>query len=68
LQTQLRRYRAFLAQNESNLTRQVIDDVVTSLRQVPVDIRFFQDGIMILHLLSDFGSRTIVVPTLGRGS
>jgi len=53
---------AYLKQGESPMTNIAIDDPDESMKTVPVDIRFFQDGVMILHLLSDYGTATSRVP------
>ncbi len=58
---------AFLKKNERPIENAKIDSVALAMQSVPFDIRFFQDGVMILHLLSDFGSRTVPVETFGRG-
>ncbi len=57
---------AFLLEGEDPITNIPIDDITTSMKEVPIDIRFFQDGVMILHLVSDFGANTIKVTTLER--
>ncbi|GEM_PF-6295360 len=59
---------AVLRQNESPQGRfNFPQTMATSMQKIPLDIRFFQDGVMILHLLTDYGSGTTPLPTLGRG-
>jgi hypothetical protein len=58
---------ALLFQGESPLARASIDPISLVMQQIPLDIRFFQDGVMILHLLSDYQSNVIRLETLGRG-
>lgn len=61
--------RAFLKVGETPLEGVTVDtDIDNVMLEVPLDMRFFQDGVMMLHLLSDFGSNTVSVPTLGRGN
>ncbi len=58
--------RAALKQGESRLAEWAVDPMNTVISEVPFDLRFFQDGVMILHLVSNFGTQTFPVPTLGR--
>ena len=54
--------RAFLRVGEPAEQFTAVDDPVLSMKEVPIDIRFFQDGVMILHLVSNFSTQTFRVP------
>jgi hypothetical protein len=59
---------AFLFVSETRPALPTIDNVAASMRTVPIDMRFFQDGVLIKHLLSNFGTSLTTVETLGRGN
>jgi hypothetical protein len=59
---------AVLRQGESPQSRfNFTQTMAATMQRIPLDIRFFQDGTMILHLLTDYNSGTTPLPTLGRG-
>lgn len=59
---------AVLRQGETPQSRfNFTQTMAATMQRIPLDIRFFQDGTMILHLLSDYSSGTTPLPTLGRG-
>ncbi len=59
---------AILEQNEPPMVLPSHDTMDQAIAEVPLDLRFFQDGVMILHLVTDYGTRTTPIPTLGRGN
>jgi hypothetical protein len=60
--------RALLKSGDSPISNPALDDMIASMQQVPIDLRLFQDGAMIQHLLSDYGSNVTRIGTLGRGN
>lgn len=59
---------AILEPNEPPMVGLDHDTMDQAIAEVPLDLRFFQDGVMILHLVTDYGTRTTPIPTLGRGN
>jgi hypothetical protein len=58
---------AYLKANETPPQNAAIDSIGATMQQIPVDIRVFQNNVMIQHLLSTFGTNVVKIPTLGRG-
>ena len=61
---------AFLLQGQASgpqLTS-IDTNVAQVMQTLPLDLRFFQDGVMIQQLLTDYGTNITKIPVLGRGN